>query len=277
MSQRLTPRLKSEEDRDSLERNDLSPTPQERGLKMRRTRCREPRRERERGGLEEDRSDPASTLSIRVEEERGGEIACEANGPARKLRPEKSLPPPKVHDELRPLRDIRRLMSDMVVQRQQTVPMAFAVDGRGRELQAAGQRLGRRRSQGHPIKSDSDVLKPDSLLRRVDGEMGFPDRLGTGHQTDRHSQDCHDVRWFGGLVRIETKTQERDNLQKMSPNRLGVCRADDTEEVVDIPKERKEEDAAEDRRDGSSETVPCVDRRDGSERHRKLSSDAPDL
>ena len=107
MSQRLSPRLKSEEDRDSLERNDLSPTPQERGLKMRRTRCREPRRERERGGLEEDRSDPASTLSIRVEEERGGEIAREANGPSRKLGPEKSLPPLKVHDELRPLRDVR--------------------------------------------------------------------------------------------------------------------------------------------------------------------------
>ena len=54
-------------------------------------------------------------------------------------------------------------------------------------------------------------------------------------------------------------------------------RADDAEEVIDIPEERKQKDAAEDGRDGCSETVPCVDRRDGSERHRKLSSDAPDL
>ena len=98
MSQRLSPRLRSEEDRDGLERNDLSPTFQERRLKMRRTRCREPRRERERRGLEEDRSDTASTLCIRVEEERGREIACETNAPSWKLRAEKSLPPSKVLD-----------------------------------------------------------------------------------------------------------------------------------------------------------------------------------
>ena len=115
------------------------------------------------------------------------------------------------------------------------------------------------------------------MLRRIDGQLGFPDADQRARDSDGDTEDGHDGRRLGCLVGIKPKAEERYDLQELGSTGSRPEAGNDAEEVVDVPEEREKEDAPKDGCHGSAKAVPSIDGRDGPEWHGVLSCDAPCL